>query len=154
MTLTTHATIGAVIGKATGNPLLAFVFGILSHYLVDIIPHGDTGLSDNFRIKKKNRKRAVAYTMVDACVCIFFILMIANTKDIASMQTFTWGIAGAILPDFLVGLYELTKSPLLAWQYKIHFYFHDLLVNRKGDVPLYYSVLAQIVLISYLQTKL
>ncbi len=92
--------------------------------------------------------------MVDACICIFFVLMLANTKDITSIQTFTWGIAGAILPDFLVGLYELTKSPLLRWNYKIHFYFHDLIVDKKGDVPLYYSVLAQIVIISYLQTKL
>ena len=154
MTLTTHTTIGALIGKATGNPLLAFIFGILSHYLVDIIPHGDTGLSDSFRIKKTRRKKAVAYAMVDACVAIFFILLIANTKEFASTTALTWGIIGAILPDLLVGLHDLTKSRLLHWHNQVHFFFHDLVVKRRGDVPLYYAVLAQIILIAYLQTKL
>ena len=154
MTLTTHATIGAVIGKATGNPLLAFIFGFISHFIVDIIPHGDTGLSDGFRVTKNKRKRAIAYSMIDACVAIFFILMLANTRDINSMRTFTWGIVGAVLPDLLVAIYDFTSTPLLKWLYKLHFYFHDLVVKRKGDVPLYYAVLAQVVIISYLQTKL
>jgi hypothetical protein len=47
MTLTTHATLGAVIGRATGNPVLAFIFGFISHFLIDMVPHGDTGLADN-----------------------------------------------------------------------------------------------------------
>lgn len=154
MTLTTHATLGAVIGRATGNPLLAFVFGFISHFLIDMIPHGDTGTSDNFRIYKRRRKRAVAYVMVDAVVALFFVLVLSNTKDIDSMRTFSWGIAGGVLPDFLVGLYELTKSPFLRWTYRLHFFFHDFFVKRRGDVPLFYSLMAQVVLIAYLQTKL
>jgi hypothetical protein len=154
MTLTTHATLGAVIGKATGNPLLAFVFGFLTHFLIDLVPHGDTGLSDNFRVHKRRQKQAVAYVVVDAIVAIFFVLLLANTKDIASVRTFTWGIIGGVLPDLLVGLYEVTKSPLLRWFNALHFYFHDFFVKRRGEVPLYYALLAQIVLIAYLQTKL
>lgn len=154
MTLTTHATIGALIGKITGNPLLAFLSGLISHYLADILPHGDTGLSDNFRNKKQHRKKAVAYTMVDACIAILFILLIVNTKEFVSAKSVTWGIAGAIIPDLLVGIHDLTKSRLLHWHNKVHFFFHDLIVKKRGDIPLYYAVLAQIVLIAYLQTKL
>jgi len=36
----------------------------------------------------------------------------------------------------------------------LHFFFHDYFVKRRGEVPLYYALLAQIVLIAYLQTKL
>ena len=154
MTLTTHATLGAVIGHATGNPFLAFVFGFISHFLIDMIPHGDTGLADNFRVHKHHRKQTVAYVMVDAVFALFFVLLLANTRDIISMRTFSWGIVGGVLPDLLVGLYDLTKSPLLRWFNRIHFFFHDFFVKRKGDVPLYYALLAQIVLIAYLQTKL
>lgn len=154
MTLTTHATLGAVIGHATGNPPLAFIFGFISHLLIDMVPHGDTGISDNFRVHKRRRKHAVAYVTVDAIIALFFVLLIANTRDLDSMRTFTWGIAGGILPDLLVGLYELTKAPLLRGFYKLHFFFHNYFVKRKGDVPLYYALMAQIVLIAYLQTKL
>jgi hypothetical protein len=154
MTLTTHATLGAVIGHATGNPALAFIFGFVSHFLIDMIPHGDTGLADNFRVHKRRRRQAVAYVMVDAIFALLFVLVLANTRDIISMRTFSWGIVGGVLPDLLVGLYDLTKSPLLRWFNRMHFYFHDFFVKRKGDVPLYYALLAQIVLIAYLQTKL
>ena len=154
MTLTTHATLGAVLGRATGNPVLAFIFGFISHFLIDMIPHGDTGLADNFRVHKRRRKQAVAYVMVDAIFAIFFVLLLANTRDIESIRTFTWGIVGGVLPDLLVGLHDLTKSPLLRWFMRMHFYFHDFFVKRKGDVPLYYALLAQVVLIAYLQTKL
>lgn len=154
MTLTTHATLGAVIGHAVGTPVLAFIFGLISHFIVDMIPHGDTGLSDNFRVHKRKRKRAVAYVVVDAIIALFFVLLLANTRDIESMRTFSWGIAGGVLPDLIVGLYEVTKTPLLKWFNTFHFFFHDFFVKRKGDVPLYYALMAQIVLIAYLQTKL
>ena len=154
MTLTTHATLGAVIGHATGNPLFAFIFGFISHFIIDMIPHGDTGLADNYKIKKIRRKQAFAYVMVDAVVAILFILILANTKDIISVRNFTWGIAGSVLPDLVVGLYEITKSKYLRWFNTLHFFFHDFFVKRKGEVPLYYALMAQIVLIAYLQTKL
>ncbi len=154
MTITTHAAMGAFIGKLTGNPVLAFFIGMASHFLVDMIPHGDSGLADNFRVHKVKRKQAVTYTLIDAIIAIFFILILANTKDINSMRTFTWGIVGAVLPDLIVGIYDVTKSPLLKWFYKMHFYFHDYFLKRKGDVPLKYALIAQLVFIAFLQTKL
>lgn len=154
MTLTTHAVLGAVIGHAVGNPVSAFVGGFVSHFLIDMIPHGDTGLSDNFRIHKRHQSLAVAYVAVDAIVALFFVLLLANTRDIDNLQTYTWGIIGGVLPDLMIGVYEITKTPLLKWFNTVHFFFHDYFVKRRGEVPLYYALMAQIVLIAYLQTKL
>ncbi|HBP00135.1 MAG: hypothetical protein UU48_C0001G0102 [Candidatus Uhrbacteria bacterium GW2011_GWF2_41_16] len=154
MTLTTHATMGAVIGHAILNPIAAFVTGFIVHLLVDMIPHGDCDLADNFRIHKRNRKRAMAYVMVDAIIAMVFVMILFNVKDIVSIRNFTWGIVGSVLPDLLVGLYDLTKSRYLRWFFHLHFFFHNFWVKRKGDVPLYYALLAQLVLIAYLQTKL
>lgn len=154
MTLTTHATIGAVIGHVVGNPVLAFIYGFASHLLVDMIPHGDSVLADNYKVHKKNKKTALAYVMVDAIVAMFFILMMANAEGLSSMQAFTWGVIGGVLPDLLTGVYEITKTPLLKWFNTFHFYFHDFVVKRKGDVPLKYALLAQIVFVVFLQSKL
>ncbi len=154
MTLTTHATLGAVIGHMVGNPVSAFIGGFVSHFLIDMIPHGDSGLADNFKIHKRHQGLAVAYVAVDAIVAIFFVLLVANTRDINNLQTYTWGIVGGVLPDLIIGLYEITKTPLLKWFNTLHFFFHDYFVKRRGEVPLYYALLAQLVLIAYLQTKL
>ena len=154
MTLTTHATLGAVIGKLSGNPILGFVLAFITHLLIDMIPHGDTGISDNFRIHKKNKKMAIAYVAIDAVVAICFVLLIMNTRGLSGNEAVTWGIVGGVMPDMLVAVYEVTKSPLLRWFYKVHFFFHDFFVKRRGEVPLYYAILAQIVFIAYLQTKL
>jgi len=41
MTLTSHAVAGAAVATlAPQNPILAFAFGFLSHYLLDAFPHG------------------------------------------------------------------------------------------------------------------
>ena len=154
MLLVTHATAGAVIGQFTGNPVLAFIFGFVIHFLMDMIPHGDVGISDNFRIYKRRRKQAVTYAVVDGAATVLFVLFLFNTRDILSLQNFTWGIAGSVLPDLMVGLYDLTKLKFLKWFSWLHFFCHDIFVRRRGDVPLYYAVLAQMVLIAYLQTKL
>lgn len=154
MTLATHATLGAVIGHGTGDPLLAFVLAFISHFLIDMIPHGDTGLADSYKIHKKRRKTALAYVSIDAVVTILFVLLIVNTRNLASLETFTWGIIGGVLPDLLIGVYEITKTPLLKWFNSVHFFFHDFFVKKRGDIPLRYALLGQIVLIAYLQTKL
>lgn len=154
MTLTTHATLGAVIGHAVGNPILAFVFGFISHLLIDMIPHGDTVLADNYKVHKKDRKKALAYVMVDAIVAIFFVLLLTNTKSLGDMQPFTWGIIGGVLPDLLTGIYEITKTKWLKKFNEIHFLFHDCVVKRKGDVRLKHALVAQAVFIVLLQTQL
>ncbi|MBU0646324.1 hypothetical protein KJ611_02500 [Patescibacteria group bacterium] len=154
MTITTHAAIGAVIGRISGNPILAFLFGFFSHFIVDMIPHGDTGLSDNFRVFKRKRKQAVAYSVIDGVFALFFVLLLANMKDIGNMQLYTWGIIGSALPDLLVGFYVVTKVGWLKHFNEIHFFFHDYFVKKRGDVPLKYALIAQVVIVAYLQSKM
>lgn len=154
MTLTAHAAIGAVIGEAIGNPILGFVIAIAIHFLIDIIPHGDNFLSNNFRILKRHRKQAVAYVTVDAICAILFVLFIVNVRDVALIRPISMGIIGSVLPDLLVGLYDVTKSKYLRWIFDLHFIFHNLIIKKHGDIPLRYALIAQAVLVILLQTRL
>ncbi|OGD86178.1 hypothetical protein A2Z23_02290 [Candidatus Curtissbacteria bacterium RBG_16_39_7] len=43
MTATAHALVGAVIAAKVGNPFLAYPASLGSHFLMDLIPHWDTG---------------------------------------------------------------------------------------------------------------
>ncbi len=41
MYVSTHIVVGAVIGKVTGNVPLAFAAGLISHGVLDAVPHHD-----------------------------------------------------------------------------------------------------------------
>lgn len=144
MTLTTHAAIGAAIGSLVGNPLLGFFLGIGSHFLVDMIPHGDNNLSDGYRLKKKKRL-GVAYVTVDAFFAIFLLMgIVSGRMSETTNMAFSAAVIGSILPDLLVGLKEIFPRNIFFRQFfKIHFFFHDSLSRRYGDTKLSYAIAAQ-----------
>ncbi len=147
MTLTTHAAIGAAIGSAVGNPLIGFALGAASHFLVDMIPHGDNHLSDLFRIQKKRKKLAVAYVTIDAVIAMYMVMSVLLVRSDASNIAFTAAIAGSILPDLLVGLSDIFRVTLLKRFCKFHFFFHDFFSRKYGDVKLHYALAGQAVFI-------
>lgn len=149
MTLTTHAAIGAAIGTFVASPLEGFMLGAVSHFLVDMIPHGDNQLADLFRVHKK-KKLAVAYVTTDAAIAILFVLSIFAMKSGSANVALSAAIAGSILPDLLVGLFEALKLKPLKKFYKFHFFFHDFFSRKHGDVKLKYALLCQLAFVVYL----
>ena len=146
MTITTHAAIGAAIGFNVGSPILGFILGVASHFLVDMIPHGDSALLKQLRAGKKIRG-PIAYGTVDSLIALMLILVLSNIDVYTSTLAFTAAIAGSILPDLLSGFYDLTKSKYLLWFNKLHFFFHDYFLKRYKDVKLSYSLVVQTVFI-------
>jgi membrane-bound metal-dependent hydrolase YbcI (DUF457 family) len=141
MTITTHTAIGAAIGFSLGNPWLGFILGMLSHFAVDMIPHGDMKFAEQF--KNKRRKAALAYAGIDAAVGILLLLALFNVGGYSDRATFSAAIAGSIMPDLLVSLYYATKIKWLKWFVRLHFFFHDFFLKRYGDVRLSYALTGQ-----------
>ena len=155
MFMVTHAAVGALLGGAVNNGPLAFITGFASHFVLDMIPHGDEGMLDHYKSGRGSRvRRAVAYVTVDATVTIFSILTILSNAPASMHTAMKWGIVGGVLPDLMVGLYEATKSKWLrgytAWHHKNH---HRIIGKyRHGkDIPfkwgLAYQVLAALLLL-------
>ena len=61
MFLSNHAAVGALLAVHTDNPASAFVLGYFSHYLLDMIPHGDekVGTSDERKAHKFAFRRSI-----------------------------------------------------------------------------------------------
>jgi hypothetical protein len=153
MLLITHAALGAVLAEIVpGHPMAAFALGMASHFLVDIIPHGDSKLYKGF-ISGAKKRRAIAYVTTDAIVTLFFVLFLFNTEFYTNRLTMTLGIIGGVLPDLLVGLYELARVPGLRWFHRVHFFFHNLISSRKGDIPLLPALGMQAAFIFALATR-
>ncbi len=134
MFVTTHALLGALVAEQVPHePWLAFVLGMATHFLSDIIPHGDTAMYKGY-ISGSKVKRAIAYAAIDSCVAIATVLFLFNTKFFENRFSISMGIIGGILPDFLVAVYEVFRFKWLRWFHRLHFYFHNLICSHHGDM--------------------
>lgn len=157
MFLTVHAAAAAIIGKKVSSPILAFFLGILSHFILDTIPHGDQELGKKFFgfvfktiPKEKKMVRILAmYGLLDAFILIIYIIFLFRTFDFAKSDSVTWAIIGGILPDVLVGLYILGSFKFLKWFYNFHDKNHHIFLRRmKSDIHLNYGLTVQALLMA------
>lgn len=115
MFLTVHVTVGGVIGTVVGNPLLAFLLGMLSHFALDRIPHWDPPISEYELHKKVSLaspiiRRFAAIAMLDlmgACLVGGLPLGLGYFPHAAASVV---GMIGAALPDILFGLFCITGN--------------------------------------------
>jgi hypothetical protein len=96
-----HAIVGAVIGVATGNPVLGFAGGVASHLVLDSLPHVDnnilhTGESDFY---EKIGWRDYILVGIDGLVTVG--LMIFVVEKVGNIELIAFGGLGGVLPDFL-----------------------------------------------------
>ncbi len=94
MTATNHAVTGAIIGLVVANPITAVVVALLSHFVLDMMPH--FGSDKDFITSKKFRIMLV----VDALLCVVLVMFLTW------QQPSQWLLAAvcafvATSPDFL-----------------------------------------------------
>lgn len=130
MFLTVHATTGIIIGQYTGNIWLAFIAGFFSHFLLDIIPHGDSDLVSSSKLPithKKIVKKIALWGLADLIIMTTLLIILYWQKIISPTLPILAGIAGGILPDFITGFYLLTKVSWLEKYRSFHHAFHFVL---------------------------
>lgn len=128
MFLTVHSATGALIGQAVGNPVLAFILGLFSHFLLDRIPHFDPKGSeelDNFPHQLgKAGKKYLLIACVDSILWFGFLLFLLQ-QNFSNPVGIALGVVGSVMPDYLAGSYKLTRNRYLGYfenfHNKIHF---------------------------------
>lgn len=108
MYLTIHTAAGILIGKLAPNPIVAFIAGLTSHFLLDIFPHGDRGWGKKVH-ETKDARLFLIILAVDTAITFFMLSRVIYIVDVFSLNYWTVGagIFGAVLPDMLVGIHEL-----------------------------------------------
>lgn len=142
MFLTVHASAGIIIGQQTGNIWLAFLAGIISHIIFDIIPHGDQVLLESNEIFKPEEIKTVRkLASFDILIMMALLSAIYLSGQLTPMQEWPvlFAVFGAILPDFISGLYILYNVTWLRWQfvfqYRLHYIFGGFTINfRQGKI--------------------
>ncbi len=154
MFIVTHAAIGAVIAEALPtHPFLAFTLAFLVHFLTDLIPHGDTGLYKGY-VAGTQVKTAYLFVGIDALATVISVIYLLTKIVFDHRLAITMGIVGGVLPDMLVAIYEVFRPKWLRWFHRLHFYFHNLISGKIGDLSLQNGFIVEIVVLGALIYKL
>ncbi|HSX47109.1 MAG TPA: hypothetical protein VLF87_03935, partial [Patescibacteria group bacterium] len=84
MTATNHALTGAIIGLVVAQPALALPAALLSHFVLDTIPHFKTSVPDKIAYKTKAYRN---YLIGEALLCFLLVL------TLVIKQPFHWWVA-------------------------------------------------------------
>jgi hypothetical protein len=93
-----HAMTGAVIGLVVAEPVVALPAALVSHYILDAIPHYDDKRLPDAKKYRTAYFRNLLYA--DALLCLALIILLATS------QPFSWQLAAVcaflgVAPDFL-----------------------------------------------------
>lgn len=139
MILATHVIVGVAAGRFfPNNPLLAFMTGFASHFLIDAIPHWDYPLKSYTRDKNdpKNLMKAdlvmekgfirdLVLIAIDIISGITLALYIFGTKGNLVNISLLMGALGGILPDGLQFLYFKTRKEPFKTLQRFHMWIQN-----------------------------
>lgn len=141
MFLTVHGTAGIALGTLTGNPILAFIMGVISHFILDIVPHGDQFV-DRWSRKGNRIQRLTFIFITEFSIAIIFIFLMFNELIFANPYVLLAGMAGGMAPDFASGFTMVFKSKLWDWYFRFHNENHQLL---QKTISFKYGITLQLV---------
>lgn len=131
MFITPHTAVALWLSTKTGDPYLAFTFGVISHLIVDIIPHGDEKIGYHIEDKVQRRKYMFKIGVVDVSLAGILLYFIWSQTDLWSTVAF-WAVAGAWLPDGIWLLASVVEHKLIRALANFHHATHHLLNKEIG----------------------
>jgi len=147
-----HGMAGVAIGSRLGSPILAFVLGIISHFVLDAIPHDSLEARDWENNGTASFVKKIALeAIIDLWILIILLLIMQEGFKIYLSYSMIAGLIGGILPDYIWGLTELFKiknqalEKFKAWHTGIH-----TLIFKPIYLPLKYTAVIQIITLAVL----
>lgn len=140
MFTTAHATVAITIAHYTGNPLLGFVLGLLSHLVFDAIPHGDRNLFEAHKsadgthmvVRRETFfwRIAIVEGLIAVAVCV-----VIWVSGLASFWMVWIPALGGVLPDLLLAATKQGWLPsrFSAWYQNFNMATHEFWY--KHDLP-------------------
>ena len=77
MTATNHAMTGAIIGLSVHQPLLALPIALLSHFVLDAIPHYGSHLPQEVLLKTKGFRQ---YLFIELLLCVALVVVLGTVQ--------------------------------------------------------------------------
>jgi len=141
MLATTHSLTSAVIITRVPSPYLSLPLVLIFHYLLDLIPHWDTGSGMTQGLKTK--RKAFIETLIDLAVAATLVFFFFQ-KGQAFSPLLWGGVILGILPDLLefpALFFDFRPFPLNYLEK-----FHNKIMHRRGKLP--WGLINQLIIIA------
>jgi len=124
MLISVHLLAGGFIGREVGYPPLAFILGVISHLLLDCIPHND-GPDDVLNKSENNSTSVGQYITIAIDVVLVFLALVYISDKSQISSGFFWGAIGGIFPDivdnFPLWKRQIRKLPVFKQFHSFHY---------------------------------
>jgi hypothetical protein len=128
-----HATVGAIIGEQTQSPVWTALLAFGSHFVFDIIPHGDQNLLDDQPTPRKKLMKFAKIAAVDFLFTGFLFAWLLFHNAFHHLGIALLGAAAAILPDVISTAGYVVHWKWLekyrAWHYQLHFFWNGFTIS-------------------------
>ncbi len=131
MLMVVHASAGALIGEISQTALSAFSISFVLHFIMDLVPHGDHEIVARYR-ENKQVKKILSFLITDTLATLCLVVALFVSPIPFNEQLVFWGIAGALLPDIIVALYQVFEFRLLKKFNHFHYFIHDFFPEKKN----------------------
>lgn len=131
MFITPHTAVALWLSTKTGNPYLGFTYGLFSHFIIDVIPHGDEKMGYHIEDKIKRRNYILKIGVVDVSLALLLVWLVWSQTSIWSKVAFL-AVAGAWLPDGIWLLASVIEHKLTNKLANFHHATHHLLHKEIG----------------------
>jgi len=132
MILLVHLLLGAAIGHTVKNVPLAIILALLSHYLLDLIPHIDYPIKNEGKNQWQRTTLNIPGISLDLFAGIVLVLIFSNNQPIIYLCAFF-----ALLPDgFTVLNFIFSGNKFLEAHYNLHQKIHFLKQTPSGQIKI------------------
>lgn len=111
MYATTHVLASVVISQHVPNLWWAFFVALISHYILDFIPHGDRPVERWVR-RGPHLARSLTVLITDMALLTVVFATIYKQTQLPSVAMLIAAVVGGMLPDVLWIIYDLYKRHL------------------------------------------
>lgn len=125
MFITPHTSAAIWVSTKVHDPFLAFILSLVSHFALDMVPHGDDNLGEDKKGKEKflYLLNVASIDMVVSCALVYFYLI--SHQGIDHVVLF-WAVFGAWLPDLAWLTIESFRMTSLYWYIVYHAKLHNV----------------------------
>lgn len=132
MTATGHALVATLIVAKISNPYISLPLALASHFVLDLVPHWDSGTHHREKTKKRLFYESAADVIISIVSSFILYTYILGQSDYPLLYL---GVFVSQLPDWLMAPYFILnmKHPFMGWSKQMYRLQHKM--NVRLDKP-------------------
>ncbi|MDP3003890.1 MAG: hypothetical protein Q8N43_00015 [Candidatus Azambacteria bacterium] len=157
MILASHIIISGLLGSKTQNYFLAAAIGLVSHYILDAIPHWNSYLSPEFKIKAEAEDgkfikekffwKEMGKIVIDILVGLGLLFIFLKNLSYLNIAAVFISVFFGILPDPLQLFYLMTKWRFIKWNFDFQEFVHHS-IHSKIDQKFWPGIITQTIAVA------